>query len=277
MKSIYLCILISFALALFSCSDSDDNNGTGPAGGAGPELTESDPANGATDVPIDLDELRMVFNLDIKKDSGSVRIYEADTDELFETINVSDCNIAEKQVLHIPLSKFFEWGAEYYVLVDEGIVRDMTADEYTYLGIAEKDKWRFKIEDQPEEFIKLEFHLSKGDSLKYKSKNVIFNTQEYEGKIYQSIQTEFTDDNKNYGIILIFLKDDQNKKKELLHTSNFTIIDGQNTTAYLCEEGHAIFTKNNERFIAGDFEFIGKEGNGSGTVEGTGSFSILID
>ncbi len=277
MRFFFLLPALIISLLFFSCSDSDDNGGTGPTGGAGPELTESDPANGSADVPIDQHELRMVFNMDIKKDKGSVRVFNSDNDDIFETINVEDCYIVEKKVLHIPLSKLFEWGAEYYVLVDEGIVRDMTADEYTYLGITEKDKWRFTIEDKPEEFIKIEFHLSQGDSLKFKSTNVIFNTQKYEGKIYQSIQTEFINDNITYGFILLFLKDDQNNQKKLLHTSNLTIIDGQNTTAYLCEEGNITFTTSNEKFITGDFEFKGKEGNGSGTIEGTGSFNILFE
>ncbi|MUT65030.1 Ig-like domain-containing protein [Paenibacillus sp. NEAU-GSW1] len=114
----------------------------------GPTVTTFSPTDNNTAVAVDA-PLSFTFNESVKKGTGSaaIRIYEFETQELFETYTVATNNrvaidSSNKKVTITP-SKAFAVNTDYYVLIDSGAFVS-TASDTGFAGLTNASQWNFR-------------------------------------------------------------------------------------------------------------------------------------
>ena len=83
------------------------------------------------------------YDREIEPNRGYLTIYEADTGELVETISADGARLSRLTEIEFNTRSSLKPDTEYYVVADEGLVRD--ADDPTQVSVAieESDNWRF--------------------------------------------------------------------------------------------------------------------------------------
>lgn len=138
-----------------SNTDTDDNSADFTAGAPTPTSTPS------ADVPPTLDSvypaddsttaiaaanLILTFSENVTANSGSITIYNAADDTVFESFDVTTVSISGATVTLNPNSDFAN-GASYYVQIDNGALQDSASQAYA--GIADMTTWNFTTEATP--------------------------------------------------------------------------------------------------------------------------------
>jgi hypothetical protein len=114
-----------------------------PNDGVAPVLQSTSPADGAVEVD-PLADFVMTFDEAVGFESGTLRVYRASDDQLVETIDVAGFPSSGNGTTTLALDRqetSLEYGTEYYVLADAGVLRDLTGTDFA--GITDKDTWAF--------------------------------------------------------------------------------------------------------------------------------------
>jgi hypothetical protein len=131
-------------------TDTDNNpytfkvKGTGTEDIDAPTVTNLSPSNGGTSIAIS-SNLEIIFNENIKKGTGYIKIYKSSDDSLVESISANDVSINEKIVTINPTNDFAH-GTKYYVKIDSRGLTDETGNDYT--GISDKITWSFTTQSK---------------------------------------------------------------------------------------------------------------------------------
>nr|WP_245368278.1 Ig-like domain-containing protein [Paenibacillus silagei] len=107
------------------------------------------PENGATNVEIGTN-LTLTFNEDVQKGEGQIKIYNSTNSEALPvTLPVdSDEVTIDGKVVTINPQADLEYGATYYVQIDNGTFTDMSGNSYA--GITNSTTWRFSTTSEPD-------------------------------------------------------------------------------------------------------------------------------
>ncbi len=105
-----------------------------------PSLVMTRPANGAKNIPID-QVLRMTFDEEVFAKAGNIVVKKASDNSVFATIDITGTGVKfDGNEVEITLPGM-DNATEYFVLADQGIVRDMNGLEFD--GITDENTWRF--------------------------------------------------------------------------------------------------------------------------------------
>ena len=112
-----------------------------------PTLVSSVPADDATDVAIDAN-IVLNFSESVNADDGDIVIYETSGGTEVETIASTASNVTGSGTSQITInpSADFEYGVEYYVLIDSGAFDDANDEDYT--GITSTTALSFTVNNR---------------------------------------------------------------------------------------------------------------------------------
>jgi methionine-rich copper-binding protein CopC len=111
---------------------------------AAPEVVEYIPANGGSGISL-ITPLALGFDEPIKIGSGSISIFDASDDSTIGTFDITGNGIVQiENLVGVLLPTALSPGTTYYVLVDEGVVTDISGNSFG--GITSESSWTFTTE-----------------------------------------------------------------------------------------------------------------------------------
>ncbi len=117
------------------------------AANSAPTLVSSVPADDATDVAIDANII-LNFSESVNADDGDIVIYKTSGGTTVETIASTTSNVTGSGTSQITInpSADFEYGIEYYILIDSGAFDDANDEDYT--GITSTTALSFTVNNR---------------------------------------------------------------------------------------------------------------------------------
>ncbi len=130
----------TFGRGVFTTDAFSSTQDTNP-----PTIVSFDPSDNEVEVLLD-QNLAISFNESIKLGNGSITIFDATDDSVFETIDVASSNAnVSGVILTINPTNNFNPNTSYYVQADAGIVTDSNGNGF--LGIIDNSTWNFETFD----------------------------------------------------------------------------------------------------------------------------------
>jgi hypothetical protein len=117
----------------------------------GVTVQEQMPRSGSLFVGVD-ENLALTFDRDVVSGNGSLFVKRYDDDSIVETIDVTSDRVTgwNGPVITIDLNTNLLYGTKYYVILDQGAIRD--SEENDFFGFSDKDDWFFTIQPSGNDF-----------------------------------------------------------------------------------------------------------------------------